>query len=241
MASGRNASLQQRSRPNSDKPPAFEITPMTVVVAEDRPIVRAFLVRLLAQEMKHAVVGETDSCAGVLHLCAAHKPELLLLDVELADGGALAIVDEIRARSPNTRVLVVTAFMDEYTMVRVERCRVSGCVDKTEASVEVIVAAIDAVAAGRSFFSDAIIRAKSVRAGDPRAFTKLLSAREETVLGLCGLGLSNEEIAAQLNISANTVRNHRHSVMRKLGLAGLRDLMDFTVHHGFWRFFHKRK
>lgn len=208
---------------------------MNVLVVEDQTMVREMLAQACAQALPSAQIAQAGDCATVRKLARSAAPGLLILDLELPDGDGLELLPEIFALAPGARVIALSSHTDEYTIHRAQQAHVHGFVDKKEQPLHALGEAIAAVLAGRSYLSPLVERQRAALRADPAAFNKVLSDREQEILGLCGLGHSNEEIAELLSLSANTVKNHRRSIMAKLGLHGTPKLMRYAVDKGFTR------
>jgi two-component system response regulator NreC len=206
---------------------------MKVLVVEDQTMVREMLAQACAQAVPAAGVATAADCASALALCREQRPDLVLLDLELPDGEGLTILPEIFAMAPAVKVIALSSHADEFTLHRAAQAQVHGFVDKTEGPLRVIGEAIAEVMAGRQFQSPLAQRVRAAMRADPDAFNKVLSDREQEVLGLIGLGYSNEEIGDLLGLSGNTVKNHRRSIMSKLGIHGTPQLIRYATDKGF--------
>lgn len=206
---------------------------MRIVIVEDHLMFREVLRKVCTEELRHAVVGEADDGRRAVELVARTKPDLVLLDLHLPNLDGFGVVEEIRKSEPETRILVLSSHCDEYTVYRAERARVQGFVDKNTNTVATLKRAIKAVSQGRVSFSDAFLRVKAARLRDPHAFDKLLTDRERTMLSMIGEPLSDDEIAAKLHLSRETVEKHRFNLLRKLSLRTTPELVRYARDHGF--------
>lgn len=198
-------------------------------------LVREMLGLVCRQEIPNAEVLAVESAQGALDECAREAPDLVLLDLVLRDGDGLAVLPEIFAHAPEARVIVLSSHIDEVTLHRALGSRAHGIIDKNEQSIKKLGEAIATVMAGRQYLSPAVQRLRASLRADPRAFDKILSNREQEMLRLFGGGLSNEEVADRLGISANTARNHRSSIMAKLEIHSTPQLIRYAVEKGFTR------
>jgi DNA-binding NarL/FixJ family response regulator len=198
-------------------------------------MVREMLLQTCASALPSANLAEAGDCAEARLRLRSAPPDLVVLDLELPDGDGLALVPELFAAAPSVRVIALSSHTDEFTLHRAQEARVHGFVDKKEQPLRVLGEAIAAVLDGKVYFSPLVQRLRATLRADPAAFNKLLSEREQEILGLCGLGHSNEEIGELLGLSSNTVKNHRRSIMAKLGLHGTPKLMRYAVEKGFTR------
>ena len=206
---------------------------MRIVIVEDHLMFREVLRKVCVAELDHEVVGEAADGARAVEVVAQTAPDLVLLDLHLPSLDGFGVVEAIRKRFPNVRILVLSSHCDEYTVYRSERSRVQGFVDKNTNSVSLLKTAITAVAEGRVWFSEAFLREKAARHRDPRSFDKLLTERERAVLSLVGQPLTDAEIGEQLAISEETVEKHRFNILRKLGLQTTAELIRYARDHGF--------
>jgi DNA-binding NarL/FixJ family response regulator len=204
-----------------------------IVIVEDHLMFREVLRKVCATDLHHEVVGEADDGQRAVALVAETKPDLVLLDLHLPNLDGFGVIEAIRKVSPEMRILVLSSHCDEYTVYRAEHARVQGFVDKNTNTVEALKKAISTVADGRTSFSAAFLRSKAARREDPHSFEKLLSDRERTVLSLLGEPFSDDEIAARLSISHETVEKHRFNLLRKLSLRNTTELVRYAREHGF--------
>jgi two-component system response regulator NreC len=134
---------------------------------------------------------------------------------------------------PRMRILALSSECDDYTLYRVLNSGMHGYVDKNRQSVDVLKLAIDEVIRGRVFFTEVVQQVRQRLRMEPKAFPKVLTDREQELLGLLGGGLSNEEVARELKLSRYTVQLHRRNIMDKLGLHRTPDLIRSAVNKGF--------
>jgi DNA-binding NarL/FixJ family response regulator len=204
-----------------------------IAIVEDHRMFREVLRKVCAEELGYAVVGEADDGGRAVSLVTQTRPDIVLMDLSLPTLDGFGVVEAIRAEHPAVRVLVLSSHCDEFTVFRAERARVQWFVDKNTNSVAAVRAALEAVAAGRVWYSESFLAAKAARHRDPQSFDKLLSTREQAVLALIGVPLEDREIARQLGIAAETVEKHRFNILRKLGLGGAKELVRYAREHGF--------
>lgn len=194
---------------------------------------------LLLQSCRQAVKGSTvagaaDAGSG-LRLCRRQKPDVILLDLALPDREGLDLIDDLVAAAPKAKVIGLSGYMDEFTIYRVLGSPLHGFVDKNDHTAAQLATAIRTVLRGERYFSARAMEAWSALRSDPAAFDKILSPREQDLLRLFGRGLGNEEIAAEVNLSELTVRNHRCRIMAKLGLKTSAELISYAFEKGFVR------
>ncbi|MFG2045566.1 response regulator [Dactylosporangium sp. NPDC048998] len=194
---------------------------ISVVIADDQPLVRSGLRMILEGEADISVVAEAADGDEAVALVLAHQPDVLLLDVQMPGIDGIAAMKKIAAH--NARVLILTTFdLDEYVH-HTMRAGASGFLLK-DMSGEDIVSAVRQVARGAdSLLAPSVTRRLIQRfaAAPPQPSTARLgqlTAREVDVLRLVGRGMSNAEIARELFIAESTVKTHVVRVLMKLGL-----------------------
>lgn len=187
-----------------------------ILVVDDHPIVRQGLVATLEDEPDFEVVGAASSAEDGLRLAEQHRPDLVLLDLELPGLNGIEAIPRLQAASPATRILVFTAYDTDERVLDAVRAGAGGYLLKGAAVAE-IAAAIRTVAGGGTALapSAAARLANAVRA--PRGAGPLLTAREREVLRLIAQGLPGKQIAGALGITERTVKFHTAALIRKLG------------------------
>ena len=189
-----------------------------VLLVDDSEMVRTGLRTLLSTEPAFDVVGEAANVATGIEASTRLKPDVVLLDIRLPDGTGIDACREIRKRSPDTRVLMVTSVIDETVVDDAIRAGAHGYLLK-EIDGRALVNAVRDVAAGKSILDPAVTArviqlVKSAHAGrDPLA---VLSPQEKRVLALIAEGNTNKEVAARLEIGEKTVRNYLSTIFEKL-------------------------
>ena len=206
-----------------------------VLIADDHGIVREGLRRLLESEMAVEVCAEASDGREVLEEAARHEPDVVVLDITMPRLGGLETLERLRRQYPKIKVILLSVHSDPTFIQTAISLGADSYVLKTGRAAE-IVTALRAVTKGGSYFSPAVardiverLRSPTASAADP--FT-LLSTREREVLQRIAEGLSANEIAADLSISAKTVEAHRTSLMRKIGVRKATELVRYALRHG---------
>jgi|CXWL01.1.fsa_nt_gi DNA-binding NarL/FixJ family response regulator len=182
-----------------------------VVLVDDHRVVREGFAALIALEQDLVVVGQAGSCVQARELVADLKPDLVLLDVVLADGDGIACIRDFTRGPTPSAVLMLSSFASEENVFRALQCGALGYVLKTTDADEVLTA-IRAVAHGSRWLSSELAATLSRRDGKSP-----LSDREREVLRMVANGLSNEALALALNITVSTAKTHIYRIMQKLG------------------------
>lgn len=208
----------------------------TIVLADDHPVVRQGLRRLLEAEPDFAILGEASEGLEAANLVEKLRPNVLVLDLMMPGMNGLVLTREIAHRFPKTRCLILSMHANEAYVVEALRNGAAGYVLK-EASETDLVTAVRDVAAGRRYLSPPLTE-RAIEAYGERAATapfdayETLTARERQILQLTAEGHSAAEIAARLSISPRTAETHRANLMRKLGLHSQADLIRYAVRRG---------
>jgi len=182
-----------------------------IVLVDDHRLVVRSLQAYLESFADLTVVGTAASGEELLARIEAWNPDVILQDLLMPGGlDGVRTTEQLMARRPRSRVVALTASVDEARMMGVLRAGATGYVRK-DAEPETLVAAVRTVAAGRTFIDPAVSRALSERAAPDD-----LTARELEVLREVALGRSNPEIAAVLGVSDETVKTHVAHLLAKL-------------------------
>ncbi|MEU4566208.1 response regulator transcription factor [Micromonospora sp. NPDC023956] len=192
--------------------------PVRVLLADDEPLFRGTVRRLVDATPGMAVAGEAGTGREAVALAAAHRCDVVVMDVRMPDLDGIAATARITALPDPPRVLVLTAFDLDDHVYRALRAGASGFVFKDITPVR-LVNAIRTVAAGESLFAPSVTRrliAHSVPRRVPRRRLDGVTPRECEVLALITRGLSNDEIGAALHISRGTLKTHIGSLLAKL-------------------------
>ena len=211
-------------------------TPIRVLVADDHAIVRTGIRHVLENEPGFTVVAEASTGPEALELAASLKPDVAVLDISMPGESGLRVAAELRTRSPDTHVLILSMHDNTEYVLESLRAGAHGYLLKDTAATE-LCAAIRAVRRGESYFSPPIAgRLSAVVRGEaeptPSGALGQLTARERQVLVGIAQGQTNREIAQQLGISHRTVETHRESLMRKLEVRTVAGLTRLALEAG---------
>lgn len=208
---------------------------MKLVIVEDQTIVREALRMECVRSFGHEVVGECDTGTGAVDLIVRLRPDAVILDLGLPGMDGFAVATLVRHALPEVRILVLSGLIDDYAVYRVEKTGVHAFVDKNAGTLTSLREALNALAAGKTWFSPTFQAARLARQKNPRSFEKLLSETERHILCLIGQGLTDDEIGHRLGISPTTAQTHRSNILQKLGVNGTPKLVAFAIRHGFAR------
>lgn len=180
----------------------------TVVVAEDQTMMRSALTGLLGLEADLLVVGDVERGDHVVEAVTVHRPDVLILDIELPGRSGLDVIDEVLRASPGTAVIIVTTFGRAGYLRRAMDAGARGFLVKDD-PVEDLAAAIRTVVGGGTVV-DPALAARALRAGPSP-----LTVREREVLVASDGGAPIAEMADALHLSSSTVRNYLSSAIGK--------------------------
>ena len=203
------------------------------VVVDDHAVVRSGIKLLLDREEDIEVVGEDGNAKDAVFRARALKPDVILLDVVMPGQSGIEVLPSLLKEAPDARVLVLSMQDDPSYVREAFAAGASGYVLK-EAADEEVVAAVRAIADGRSYVHPALGARLVAADAQERAAAEAdpLSDREREVLRLLALGHTNQEIAKMLYISVRTAETHRAHIMQKLRLETRAELVRYALTHG---------
>jgi two-component system response regulator NreC len=204
---------------------------VTVVLADDHPLVRQGVRRLLERE-EFELLGEASDGVEVIGLAQQFRPDVVVLDLAMPTLNGLGAAREIARVSPRTKIILLTMYTEEHHVLEALRAGVKGCVSKTQAP-EHLLQAIREVCDGGVYLSPrvsgAVVQgylAKTEPPYDP------LTNRERQVLQLIAEGKTSKEIAVILGMTVRTAESHRSSLMEKLDIHSTAELVRYAIRRG---------
>ncbi len=238
-----------------EMPPMIEETPkrkIRIVLADDHPIVRDGLKKMLSLESDLEVVGEANDGREALEQIQMHEPDILLLDLRMPNLDGLGALQTLQHINRKTKVIILTASEDKNEFVQAMKLGCSGIVLKQTAP-ELIVKSIRKVNDGEiwldSHTTAAVMRQFATAGGEGHSSSSSgssssgshqgkvrerspLSAREREIVALVAQGYKNKEMAEKMFISEQTVKNHLHNIFDKLGVSDRLELALYAIHKG---------
>ncbi|MCR4397389.1 MAG: response regulator transcription factor [Firmicutes bacterium] len=208
---------------------------LRVLIADDHPLMRRGVARVLELERDISLAGEASSGREAVEKALVLKPDVVIMDVSMPDMSGVAAASSIKRDCPGVGVVILTIHDDEQYVYEAARAGVSAYIMKDVDPAE-LVKAVRAAAEGRTYVHPAIIpkllkgcaRPTAAEAGQLRSLTR----RETEVLDLVSQGLSNKQIAERLFISEKTVKNHLSSIFGKIGVDDRTQAALFGLRHG---------
>jgi len=208
-------------------------------VVDDHPAIREALTAVIDSKIDMRVVGESATARQTLQQLERTHPDVIVVDISLEDAHGLDLVEELRSRYPDLRVVVFSMYDESVYAERAIRAGASGYVMKSEPTERVVVA-IQAVHDGEVYLSRRMssrILSKAIRTQDYafRSATEQLTDRELTVFKQLGEGESVRDIAGELGLSRKTVETYRRRAKEKLGFESVDALLQYAVQWTFGR------
>jgi DNA-binding NarL/FixJ family response regulator len=204
---------------------------ITVLLADDSTPFREGMRAMLRRETELVLCGEATSGPEAVRMAGALQPDVILMDLHMAEGNGIDATRTIMAQAPHMRVLVLTMFEDDASVFAALQAGARGYILKGADKAE-ILRAIRAVHSGEAIFGPAIAQrlmgyfAALHRPGPQRPPFPELTDREREILAMIAKGRTNQEIADDLVVSLKTVRNHVSNIFAKLQVADRAQAMD---------------
>lgn len=208
-----------------------------LLIADDHPVVREGLRRIVADHSGLEVVGEAVDGDQVLTSLPRIPADVILLDVSMPGPGFLHVLERLRAEHPSVAVLVLSVHPEDQYAVRALRAGAAGYLTKDH-SPEQLIEAIRKVHRGGKYISPSLaerLAANLTPTGAQALRHEGLSHREYEVLCLLGSGQTVKEISAELRLSPKTVSTYRSRVLEKMQATSNADLVRYAAQHGLIR------
>lgn len=202
-----------------------------IVVADDQALIRSAVATTLGLEDDLEVVGQADTCGGVVEEVTGTQPDVVLLDVQMPAGGldvddAIAIIPTLRRVAPGVRIVVVTTFSRPGYLRRAMEAGASGFMVK-DAPAHVLIEAVRRAAAGLRVVDPDLAAASLSMGSSP------LTDKEREVLAQASRGLTTTELARAVFLSEGTVRNYLSSAIGKLGARNRAEAIRLATESGW--------
>jgi two-component system, NarL family, response regulator NreC len=208
-------------------------SPITILVADDHEVVRAGLRMLLDAEPDFNVVADAGDVELTERRVAAHRPKVLVLDINMPGGSSIPAIPRMLASSPATHIVILTMHGDPELAREALRAGATGFVLK-EAAEDELIQAVRMAADGRTYLNPELGARLAAEAPAASRPPDDLSARELEVLRLIALGHTNAEIASQLYLSVRTVESHRAHIQQKTQRTSRAELVAYARDNGLF-------
>ncbi|MEH2107926.1 response regulator transcription factor [Nostoc sp.] len=192
------------------------LKPIRVITVDDHEILRGGIKFVLLAFDDIELVGEARNADEAVHLCEQLQPDVVLMDLMMVGMNGAEATRAIRKKYPQIQVLILTSFLANDLVQQAMQAGAIGYLLKG-ISIDELADAIRAAAIGRSMLAAEVIQALLQQPSKPSS-QPVLSKRQEEVLALLALGLSNEAIAKRMKLSPSTIRHHVSQVLNKLGV-----------------------
>jgi two-component system response regulator NreC len=210
---------------------AAEATDVTVVIADDHAVVRKGLRLLVEAEPGLRVVAEAGTVPDALRMAKAHRPNVLVLDLNMPGGSSLEAIPTMREEAPMVAIVVLTMQNDPSFARQALQSGALGFVLK-EAADDELLEAIRLAAQGETYLNPRLGARLAAQPPAPPGPPDDLSDRELEVLRLIALGHTNSEIASKLYLSVRTVESHRAHIQQKTRRSSRAELVRYALEHG---------
>ncbi len=214
----------------------------SVLLVDDHKIMRDGIKAILGRSGEFLVSGEAEDGSEALRMCKDQKPDLVLMDIGLPGLSGIEVTTEVMRHSPRTKVVILSMYDDEHSVVSAIRSGARGFVLK-KASDNDLVEALRTVAKGGSYLSPQVsdkllmrIQRGDLEAKPAPSGLEDLSPRELQVLRLVAEGKTSKEIAVILDLGLQTVRSYRKTMMKKLGVNNVAGLTQLALAAGITHF-----
>lgn len=210
---------------------------LDILLVDDHKIMRDGLKAILKQGGEFRVVGEADTGAVAVQLARELKPHLILMDLSLPGLNGIEATSEILRHQPDARIVVLSMYDDEASVVQAIRSGARAFVLK-KASDSELLDALRSVAKGGSYLSPQVSDRLLTRiqrgnlddpAGPGASILNTLTPREQQVMRLVAEGKTSKEVAVMLNLGVQTVRSYRKTLMKKLGVSNVAGLTQLAL------------
>lgn len=209
--------------------------PIRVALADDHPLVLGGLAQLFQLEPDITVVARCRNADEALQAVRTEAPDVLVLDLLMPGGGGLELLRALGAADRRTRIVLLTAVIDDDQLLEAIRLGAQGVVLKDMAP-QLLIDAIREVHAGGQWLEQGLggRALRRLLSGEKRASVgaRLLSSREREIVRLAASGLRNRAIAERLAISEGTVKVHMHNIYEKLDVTGRVELTNYARENG---------
>ena len=213
------------------------MTKIRILLVENHTFVREAAREIIKREPDMEVVGETSDGLQAVQLTGKFKPDIVIMDVVMPNMDGVEATKQLKAKYPNTSILILTADEEDQYLFALLDAKVSGYLLKT-VSVQELLSAIRAISKGESVLQPSIARKVVERYHVATRYSSKgmigpLTRKEMDVLRLAAKGRKNKEIAEELNLKVQTVRSRLKKVFKKLGVRTRTEAVTYAIRKGW--------
>lgn len=205
---------------------------VSIVVADDHPIVLSGLIMLLKQNRWIEIVASCVDGVEAINAIRSLKPDIALLDMKMPSLNGLQVLETITSEAIATRVILLAATLSDDEIVAAAEANAYGIILK-ESAPDVLTQCVNACAAGQKWLPTELVDEAFERVRNDRSqileIAPLLTRREIEIMLKVAEGFSNKDVGRQLNITEGTVKMHLHSIYQKVGVGNRTSLANFTI------------
>ena len=204
-----------------------------MLIADDHPVVREGLKRILLEVSEMTTVDEAGTSQEVLERVQKDDYDLVLLDISMPDRSGLDVLKELKRTKPDLQILVISIHPEEQYAVRAMRAGAAGYLTKESAPDELITA-VRKVLLGGKYVSSSLAEklAFALQVDVEKPLHETLSDREYQVMCMIASGKTVKEIAGELMLSAKTISTYRSRILRKMQVKSSVELIRYAIKHG---------
>jgi RNA polymerase sigma factor (sigma-70 family) len=207
-----------------------------ILVADDHRIMRDGLRSLIAKQSGMEVVAVAENGRTAIKLTRKHKPDVIVMDINMPDMNGIDATRQIVAEFPGTKVVAFSMHSDRQFVTGALKAGVSGYLQK-DSAFEELARAIRTVMTNQTYLSPKITGTvikdyKEQLSANELSSLPALTAREREVLQLIAEGRSTRQIAERLNVSVKTIETHRSKIMEKLDIRNIAELTKYAIREG---------
>jgi two-component system, NarL family, invasion response regulator UvrY len=206
---------------------------LRILVADDHPVVRQGIMRIIEETQDMKVTGEAQNGAEAVKKLKEQDFDLLLLDISMQGSDGLDVIREIRKMKPDLPVLILTIHPEKYYGLRMLQAGASGYLTKQNAPFE-LIEAIRKVSQGGMYISNALAQllVASKKTGEDKPPHEKLSYREYQVMYMIASGKKIKTIGEELCISVKTIHVHRRHILEKLNMSSNAEIIHYAIQNG---------
>jgi two-component system nitrate/nitrite response regulator NarL len=206
--------------------------PVTIVAADDHPVVLSGLIALLRQDKTLRLVASCTNGSDAIDVIRTLKPDLALLDINMPRLNGLQVLKTLNTENLPTRVCFLAASLTDKEVVTAATEGAFGIILK-ESAPDMLIGCLHAIAAGQKWLPADLVDGAVARLQEHHAeiakVADVLSPREIEIMLSVAAGLSNKEVGRQLNISEGTVKMHLHAIYQKIHVNNRTSLANFAI------------